>query len=220
MANTHPPQGPLASSAPSKAMRWALALAVALAAGLSLWLWWSPSGAASRPAQDGSAEGEKPHAKAAQAPLAAQQSPARAQTGRANGAASGSAAVLVPEARTPTAAEDDRAQQFLRRDLRRAVAVRAFAEQAQALLRACAHTGPATAETPFQVTFRRDAGKGPALAYHAVDLRPATGTLVGRSRGCVESLRSLALKVEPGDLAEDELFTTTVALAVALAAEH
>jgi hypothetical protein len=201
-------------------MRWALAVAVALAAGLSLWLWWGPSGSAGNPAQDGPAEGEKPQAKAAQAQLAAGQNPPRAPTGRAGGATPGPAAVLVPEVRTPTAEEDARGKQLLGRELRRAVAVQAFAEQAQALLRSCAPANPSTAATPFQVTFRRDAGKGQELVYHAVDLRPATGAVEGRSRGCVEALRSVPLQVAPGDLAEDELFTTTVALAVALAAER
>lgn len=127
---------------------------------------------------------------------------------------------MLPSVRTPTAEEDARAKQLLGRELGRAVALRAFADQAQALLRPCAPASPGAAATPFQVTFRRDAGKGQEQVYHAVDLRPAAGVLEGRSRGCVEALRSIPLQLPPGDLAEDELFTTTVALAVAMAAER
>lgn len=220
MANSQPSQGSAAGANPGKAQRWALAFGVALAVALSAWLWWGPSGSAGSVAQEAGKDGEKPRAKAAGAPLAAGESPSRAPSGHPAAAPRAAAAVVLPGVRTPTAEEDARAKQLLGRELRRAVALRAFADQAQALLRACAPAGPGAAATPFQVTFRRDAGKGQEQVYHAVDLRPAAGAVEGRSRGCVEALRSVPLQLPPGDLAEDELFTATVALAVAMAAER
>lgn len=220
LANSEPSQGSAAGANPGKAQRWALALGVALAAALSAWLWWGPGGSAGSAAQEAGKDGEKLGPKAAGAPLAPGAGSPRAPTVRPAAAPPGTAAALLPSVRTPTAEEDARAKQLLGRELRRAVALRAFADQAQALLRPCAPAGPGAAATPFQVTFRRDAGKGQEQVYHAVDLRPAAGAIEGRSRGCVEALRSVPLQLAPGDLAEDELFTATVALAVAMAAER